>query len=274
MKNLQNLHTHSTYDDGKNTLREMIEIAIGKGFDSIGFSGHSYMHYSPGASMSLEGTEEYKKEIALLKEEYKGQFDIFCGLEFDRYSEIDLSGYEYLIGSVHYLKIDDKHVGFDRREYGLVKNVIDTYFDGKGIEFAKEYYKTLATLPECGDFDIIGHFDVVSKHVENGFLFDVNSKEYLDAAIEAAEILAGKIPYFEVNTGPIPRNYRSYPYPDKRILKELNRLGFGAVISSDCHNGQYLDSYFEEAEQILMECGFKERYILTDDGFIPVKIQR
>ena len=73
MKYLQNLHTHSTYDDGKNTPLEMVEIAIAKGFDSIGFSGHSYMHYAPGASMSIEGTEEYKKEISMLKEKYKGK---------------------------------------------------------------------------------------------------------------------------------------------------------------------------------------------------------
>ena len=272
MKHLQNLHTHSTYDDGKQNLEETVKIAIEKGFESIGFSGHSYMHYAPKASMSVEGTEDYKQESSTLKEKYKGKIGVFCGLEFDLYSEIDLLGYDYLIGSVHYLKIEDKYVGFDRREYGLVKNVIDTYFGGNGIEFAKEYYKTLASLPKHGKFDIIGHFDVVAKHVENGFLFDVNSKEYLDAAIEAAEALSGKIPYFEVNTGAIPRNYRSHPYPDKRILKELKRLGFGAVISSDCHNAEFLDANFSDAEELLFECGFKEKYILTNDGFVPVKL--
>ncbi len=272
MKHLQNLHTHSTYDDGKNSLREMIEIAMEKGFEAIGFSGHSYMHYAPKASMSLEGTEEYKKEISILKEKYKGKIDVFCGLEFDLYSEIDLSGYDYLIGSVHYLKIDGKYVGFDRREYGLVKNVIDTYFDGNGIEFAKEYYKSIATLPEYGDFDIIGHFDVVSKHAENGFLFDETSEKYLELAFAAIEKLQGKIPYFELNTGAIGRGYKSRPYPTEPILREFNRLGFGAVISSDCHNGEFLDCYFNEAEELLRKCGFNERYILTNDGFKPVEI--
>jgi len=45
---------------------EIISEAINKGFSSIGFSGHSYMHYSPSHSISLEGTEEYKKEIKCL----------------------------------------------------------------------------------------------------------------------------------------------------------------------------------------------------------------
>ena len=42
MTYLQNLHTHTTYCDGRDTPVEMIESAIAQGFDSIGFSGHSY----------------------------------------------------------------------------------------------------------------------------------------------------------------------------------------------------------------------------------------
>lgn len=95
MKKLQNLHTHTCYCDGADTAEEVVLAAIDKGFSSIGFSGHSYMHYAPDHSMSLKGTEEYKKEIAMLKEKYQDKIDIFCGLEFDMYSEIDLSGYDY-----------------------------------------------------------------------------------------------------------------------------------------------------------------------------------
>ena len=46
MKYRQNLHTHTTFCDGKDTPEELVEAAIAKGFDSIGFSGHSYMYYS------------------------------------------------------------------------------------------------------------------------------------------------------------------------------------------------------------------------------------
>ena len=102
---LQNLHTHTSYCDGIDTSEQMVIAAIEKGFDSIGFSGHSYMYYAEDHSMSLQRTEEYKKEIARLKKKYRDKIDIFCGLEFDMYSAIDLSGYDYLIGSVHYLKM-------------------------------------------------------------------------------------------------------------------------------------------------------------------------
>ena len=39
---LQNLHTHSSFCDGKNTPEEIVNYAIARGFDSIGFSSHSF----------------------------------------------------------------------------------------------------------------------------------------------------------------------------------------------------------------------------------------
>ena len=76
--------------------------------------------------------------------------------------------------------------------------------------------------------------------------------------IEAAEALAGKIPYFEVNTGAIARGYRTTPYPSLFIMKELKRLGFCTVISSDCHNSAFLDCGYDLSAVLLRECGYTE----------------
>ena len=273
MKNLQNLHTHSTYCDGKDTPEEMIECALKKGFSAIGFSGHSCMPYSemPEIAMSIPETEEYKKEIKVLKKKYAGKIDIFLGLEFDMYSNTELLGYDYLIGSLHYLKIDNDYAGFDRNAE-IVKQIIDKYFKGDGIGFCREYYRQLAELPKYGKFDILGHIDIITKNCEKTSLFDMESKKYLDAAFEAIDSLSGKIPLFEVNTGAITRGYRTTPYPTKSLLKELKRKGFGAVITSDCHDAHYLDCGFEDARKLLAECGFSEKYILTNNGFVAVEL--
>lgn len=272
MNALQNLHTHTTYCDGIDTPEQMIQAAIEKGFGGIGFSGHSYMFYSPEHSMSIAGTEDYKKEITILKEKYKGRIDVFLGLEFDRYSEVDLSGYDYLIGSLHYLKIGDEFVGFDRSAE-VVSQVIDRYFAGNGMDFAKEYYRQLASLADYGNFDIIGHFDLITKNIEKVRFFDVGSEKYLKYALTAMEALRGKIPFFEVNTGAISRGYRTTPYPAKNLIKKFKEMGFGAVITSDCHNSEYLDCAFSDARRLLLECGFCEHYILTDSGFKAVGLK-
>ena len=271
MKYLQNLHTHSTYCDGKDTPEEIILAAIAKGHFSVGFSGHSYMHFSKGISMSPERTEQYKKEIRALAEKYKDRIDVFCGIECEMYSEIDLSGYDYLIGSVHYFKLGETYVGFDRSQEA-VREIIDTHFGGDGMKYAKEYYSTISRLPEYGNFDIIGHYDLVTKHSDNVKFFDEDSKEYKDAALSAIHALKGKIPFFEVNTGAIARGYRKTPYPAPFLVKEFKRLGFGAVISSDCHNSEFLDHRFDDAAELLKECGFTERYVLTKNGFEAVSL--
>ncbi len=271
MKNLQNLHTHTTYCDGRDTPVEMIESAIAQGFESIGFSGHGFTFYSPAPPMSLEGTEEYKKEITALKKTFEGKIDLFLGLEFDMYSGVDLEGYDYLLGACHYLKMGEKYIGFDRSA-DVVQGVIDTEFSGDGMAFAKEYYRQLSSLADYGKFDILAHFDLVTKNIEKIPYFDINSKEYLDAAFGAISALKGKIPFFEVNTGAISRGYRTTPYTTLPILREFKRQGYGAVISSDCHDARHLMTGFDIAKEMLNEAGFTEKYILKKDGFCAVEL--
>lgn len=272
MKNKQNLHTHTTYADGKNSAEELVLEAIKRGFDGIGFSEHSYMPFSDYPyQMKPEETPDYIAEIRSLKEKYKGKIDIFCGLEYEFYSDLPTDGFDYVIGSVHYLDFDGKILGFDR---GLSDTLtyLDSCFGGDGLAFAKKYYETVADLPSRGKFDIIGHLDLLTKNNETAKFIDTSSKEYLRYGMEAIHALKGKIPLFEVNTGAISRGYRSTPYPQKELLQELLHCGFGVIITSDCHDKGFLDCHFEEARNMLIENGFKSRYILTDGGFCEVEI--
>ena len=268
---LQNLHTHTCYCDGNDTPEDIIISAIKHELQSVGFSGHSYMKYSPLFISKGDKTEEYKKEISYLKEKYKDLIEVYLGLEVEMYSEANMTGYDYLIGSVHYLKFGNEYVDFDRDEKN-VEFIINQYFNGNGMNYAKAYYNTLAQLPEYGDFDVVGHFDLITKFCEKREFFDISSKEYLHSAIEAAEVLVKKIPMFELNTGAIARGYRTTPYPSKDLIKELKRLGFGVVITSDCHNKEYINYKFKESVELLKSCGFKEQYILTKNGFKAVSL--
>ncbi len=272
MRHLQNLHTHSTYCDGKNTLREIIDTAIEKGFESVGFSSHSHMPFSTADASSPQKLVDYKGKIAKLKEEYNGRIGIFCGIEFEMYSPPELEGFDYVIGSSHYFKIGNEYVPFDCKA-DVVQEVINNYFGGNGISYARAYYEQLATLPSFGSFDILGHFDLISKHCETNNFFDIESPLYLGYAYEAIEALRGKIPFFEVNTGAIARGYRTSPYPSIPLTKRLLECGFLPIISSDCHSAPMLDCAFEDAADLLCACGAKERYILTESGFCSVPLR-
>lgn len=71
---LQDLHNHTTYSyDGVNTPEEIIKNAISKGIDIIGISDHQF---SIGNKLS-----SYIEEINYLKEKYKNEINVLCGLE-------------------------------------------------------------------------------------------------------------------------------------------------------------------------------------------------
>ena len=73
----QCLHTHSILCDGKDTLEEMVLAAIEKGFDSIGFSGHSHTPFDDSFCMSLENTKGYIQAVKAVQEKYAGKILMF-----------------------------------------------------------------------------------------------------------------------------------------------------------------------------------------------------
>ena len=81
----QNLHTHTTFCDGKHTPEEMIQAALEQGLDSLGFSGHSPLAGECWV-MEAEDVPRYRREILDLREQYAGKLEIFLGLEQDSLS--------------------------------------------------------------------------------------------------------------------------------------------------------------------------------------------
>ena len=268
----QNLHTHGVFCDGKDNYEDTVLRAIELGFTGIGFSGHAQMSYAPQFAMSIENTQKYKDTVNALKKKYDGKIDVFCGVEFDMYSEDNLNGYDYVIGSVHYLKKGNEVLALDR-VYTHVKSVIDQHYGGNGLKLAKDYYEAFSKMhdyaPKC---DIIGHLDIIAKNNERGELFDENSNEYKTYAIDAVRELAKHTRIFEINTGAIIRGYRTTPYPAPFLLKEIKNLGCDIVISSDCHDNAFLNAHFDTAVEYAKYCGFTNAVVLTKEGFRPVKL--
>ena len=262
----QNLHTHGILVDGNDHYEDIVKKAIDIGFKSIGFSEHVYTAYCTLLEMSRNTIPTYKKIVEGLKEKYKGIIDVFVGIEFDAYSDEPQEGYDYIIGSLHYLKYNGEYLDFDRKGEH-VDEIIKQHFNGNGLEFAKRYYKELCDLPNYGKFDIVGHFDIITKTNEALKHFDTTDPEYKKSAIEAVHALAEKIDVFELNTGAIARGYRSTAYPEPFILKEILKLNKQVIISSDCHNKDFLNYGFDDAEKLLKTIGFKNTVIFNGKTF-------
>lgn len=253
---LQDLHTHTTYCDGKNTPEEMVQAAIKKGLSRIGFSGHCYTFFDESYCMSKANVENYRAEIAALKEKYKGQIDILCGVEQDYYCTERTAGFDYAIGSVHYVKAGDAYLPVDCSKEELLDGV-NKYFGGDIYAFAEEYFRTVGDILAKTGTDIIGHFDLISKFNEDGHLFNENHPRYIKAYTDAIDRL---LPYgkpFEVNTGAIARGYRTHPYPSRAQLAYIAKKGGSVILSGDTHAAENLCYEHEKWQKVCEEIGIK-----------------
>ena len=269
---MQNLHTHTTYCDGVLSAEAMVKIALERGYDSIGFSEHSYVSFcDPKYSMSVEDTHKYLAEINKLKVKYQGTIEIFLGIEMDYYTDEIPGDYDFIIGTTHHLETRDGHVAVDAGVENQ-KKAVDNYFGGDYYAMAEAYFEVMAGIAAKTNADIVGHFDLVAKYNSGGVLFDETHPRYVGAAIAAIDEIMKGSKLFEVNTGAMYRLNRPQPYPNAFLLKEICKRGGEVILSSDSHDAESLCHNFADMTEVLKTCGFKHMKRLTKDGFTNAKL--
>ena len=251
---LSSYHTHSIFSDGKNTLEEMVLSAIEKGCPEIGFSDHAPMEIECEWSCRPERIDEYKSQILALKEKYKDRIKIYLGIEQDYYS-VPAKGYDYILGSVHYVYKNGEYLPVDSSKE-VMQNFVNKHYAGDVYAYCEDYFKLVKEIYNKTKCHIIGHFDLVTKFNEMLPMIDINHPRYVKAANEAVEELLKTPAIFEVNTGAISRGYRTTPYPDDRTIHLIAKSQKPFVITSDTHNRETVTFGFEEQRKALDEKGY------------------
>jgi len=100
------LHNHTTYSDGKNTLREMALACRDRGYEYFGVCDHSKSAGYAGG-LSIERVKQQQQEIEELNKELS-PFRIFSGIESDiladgslDYPDEILGSFDFVVASVH-----------------------------------------------------------------------------------------------------------------------------------------------------------------------------
>ncbi len=252
---LSDFHTHTNFCDGKDSPEEMVLSAIDKGMDTLGFSMHSFAEFDLDVYDNPAALGEYKKEVARLKERYKDKIKILCGIEQDIYSEPADKDFDYVIGSVHYVKVDGEYFPLDLSKEVLLE-AVEKGFGGDFYSFAEWYYNMEAQVVEKTGADIIGHLDLIRKFNEDGDLFDEKHPRYVAAYTKAVKALVKYDKPFEINTGAMSRGYRSTPYPCEDILRCIYENGGKVIMSSDSHRKDTLCFEFEKWADLARKIGF------------------
>jgi DNA polymerase (family X) len=113
------LHNHSTYSDGKHSLRQMAEHCKSLGYDYLGISDHSRTASYAGG-LDIEKVARQQAEIDALNLEL-GPFRIFKGIESDiltdgslDYPEEVLASFDFIVSSIHSVLTMDRKRATDR----------------------------------------------------------------------------------------------------------------------------------------------------------------
>ena len=253
---ITNYHTHTTYCDGKNSPEEMVLAAIGANMSEIGFSVHSPLPFDSDWAIKEDRLDEYKSELFSLREKYKEQIKIYVGIEQDYFSENSTDGFDYVIGSVHFIYKNGEYLAIDISA-DEVKANIKKHYGGDALAYCEDYYNLVKDVYNKTKCQIIGHFDLVTKFNEKMPLIDTSAPRYKKAAREALGELIKTPAIFEINTGAISRGYRTCPYPQEEIMDEIADSGKPFVINSDSHNVETVGFGIKELMRELSVCGYK-----------------
>lgn len=263
-----NLHTHSTFCDGKNSLEENVLAAIQKGFKILGFSSHSMFPFWTETYMHPENFEKYCAEIKNLRQKYQDKIEIRLGFEadyipgisFPRFDDYKKFQPDFLIGSVHFIFQKDGIFAVDDSPEKLFA-ALKKYYQNDEKKLVGEYFASEREMLKKGDFTILGHADLIRKFNEKFPFFDETSEWYKREEKTLADAISSSGVIVEINTGAISRGWKTNPYPSDNLLSLLHERNVPLTLSSDAHSAENLDCGFDDAILRAKKAGYTELVI-------------
>lgn len=278
---LINLHTHTAYCDGRCTTEEMIQAAIKCNFQSIGISTHGPVPFFTDWNIQECNIEKYIEEVTLLKEKYRGEIDVFLGMELDyipgtgfaESARLIMERLDYYIGSVHFLgKLNSGKMWTVDYTIEELFSGIKGSFHGNIRTAVEAYYNLISEMAERYQPPVIGHIDLIKKLNKNNLLFDENENWYIIAIEKCLDTIKNTKSIIEINTGGISRNYTLEQYPSTFILRMIQEKKIPVIINSDAHTAEGINCKFEEMHNLVKALGFCRLSFLTKEGWSTQEI--
>ena len=125
------LHVHSTWSDGQNTIREMAEASIARGFTYLGMSDHSKAAAYAGG-LTEDDLRRQWEEIDALNEEFAGRLLILKGVECDilkdgtlDYADEILARLDFVVASIH----SNFNLSLEEQTKRMLRAIANPYVD-------------------------------------------------------------------------------------------------------------------------------------------------
>jgi len=269
-------HIHSTGSDGKMEPEEVIEREIRLGTKYICFTDHLPFPQDAFKIGKNFHNQKYTQEIERLQKKYKAQIDISLGAECDYFEGredwtknlLKEKNYDYLLGSVHFLKINGEFFGIDSNKENWIKCA--RILGGKE-KLIQKYYIQLRAMISSKLFDSVGHFDLVKIYNKDFSLFSEDSDFYKNEVLETLDLVKKNNMCIEINTSGWRKNVQ-VQYPSIWILKEARKRNIPITIGSDAHRIEDVGKDLDKAIEIAKKIGYSSVSRFKKRKRIEVKI--
>ena len=266
-----NYHTHSRWCDGQGEIAEVVQAALDAGLRQVGISSHAPVPFPTRYALPIERLAAYREEVLRARESYRGRIEVRLGLEldavpalagFNRARVLPL-GFDYCIGSVHYLGVDDAGApwSLDASEARFAA-LLAARYDGDVRALVEDYYRLIAGLAAYPGVAIVGHLDRGAALWNRGGRYFGEDAPWYRAAVEGAlRALAAAGTIVELSTGGWHYGL-DQPFPSPWIARRCRDLGIPMTPSGDTHRPDEIAYRYADALALLRDTGHREIAVL------------
>ena len=235
-----------------------LEAAEGAGIGELGASEHihrfeqslelwTHPFWERNATDDLDAYCEFVRSTPL---RLGIEMDFVPGAEDRTATMLDAGGFDYVIGSVHF--VGDRavdHDGFD-------------IWDGarSADEIWRRYFELVAEAAHSGLFDFFAHLDLVKKWGSGRPSPERDPRFYYEPAVEAVAAAGLCV---EVSTAGLRKEVGEI-YPSGALVEMLVDAGAVFVVSSDAHNPGDVGHEYDRAVEAMHDWGIGE--VATFEG--------
>ncbi len=261
----KNFHAHTPrcgHAVGKE--EEYVKAAIKSQYDEFGFSDHTPWPEvsSPGMRMEMNELPDYVETVQSVKDQYKNNIKIYCGLECEYYPE-NLSWLKETVDeySLDYIILGN-HFDFEETS-GLYFGKCQTHND------IKRYLKTTIAAMSTGLYDWLAHPDLFLKEYPD---FDDAAKQASKEICYASRNLNIPLEYNLLGLLSTRSGYfKGLGYPYKEFWEIAAEEKCHVIINVDAHDPEHVLNTDLYDEGILnIKSLDLTRVTFTLDGFKPI----
>lgn len=268
------LHTHSKNSfDAQNSVADMCQTAIEKGFYAIAITDHCEAQMYNDGELEEYGdfrisTEASYNDICKAKEKYIGKLKVLKGIELAQplhkpecTKEI-LSGkeYDFILASVHNIRNMDDFYFLDYSRLDI-NELLNLYFD------------ELLETAEFSHFDSLAHITYPLRYIVKSTGKSVDLTPFSDKLDLLFKTLIKNNKALEINTQGLYKGL-GVTSPEEAQIKRYRELGGKYItIGSDAHNCENLGKGIKEGIELAKKCGFTHYTIFENHKPILIEIE-